>query len=84
MRTGFGDDLCRDWIEREILALSEYMLTGAATIPEPRTLRVGDTEVPVGAYIEAPVSFVFQGQSFDSTATFVLRDGRLFWIGTCR
>lgn len=72
-------DLCRTYIEREILALVDYRLTGAITGPVPTTF--GSTTVDV---YSGPVSFSYQGQSFDSTATFAINDGAVRWFTTCR
>jgi uncharacterized metal-binding protein YceD (DUF177 family) len=84
LRDAFGAELCRSWVEREILAVSDYQLTGAITGPSARTLSVGDTVIPVESYYEAPVSFTFQGQSFDTMANWVVEDGTVYWIGECR
>jgi len=72
-------DLCKTYIEREILALVDYRLTGAVTGPVPTTF--GPTTVDV---YSGPVSFTYQGQSFDSTATFALVGGQVRWFTTCR
>ena len=72
-------DLCRTYIEREILALVDYRLTGAVTGPSPTTF--GSTSVDV---YTGPVAFTYQGQSFDSTATFALDNGEVRWFTTCR
>jgi len=80
----FGAQLCRNWIEREILALSDYQVTGDIAGPFSRTLSVGDAAIPVENYYEGQVSFTFQGQSFDAQATWVIADGQVFWVGECR
>jgi hypothetical protein len=72
-------DLCTAYIEREILALVDYRLTGAVTGPVATTY--GSTMVDV---YSGPVSFTYQGQAFDSTATFGLVDGEVRWFTTCR
>jgi hypothetical protein len=72
-------DLCRAFIEREIVALGDYRLTGDVTGPVATTF--GSTTVDL---YTAPVSFTYQGQSFDSTATFALVDGQVRWFTTCR
>jgi hypothetical protein len=72
-------DLCRAYIEREILALVDYRLTGAVTGPAPTTF--GSTTVDV---YSGTVSFSYQGQPFDSTATFALVGGQVRWFTTCR
>ena len=79
-----GADLCRGFVENEITAISDYRLTGAVSGPSARSLTVGDTQVNVDDYYEAPVSFTFQGQSFDATATFAVIDNVIYWIGECR
>ena len=80
----FGADICRTFVENEIVALSEYTLTGEVSGPFSRSLNVGDDQIDVDSYYEAPVRFTFQGQSFDQTATFVVADGQVYWIGACR
>lgn len=67
----FSEDLCRSFVEREILAVGDYHLTGPITSE-------GD-----GRYA-APVTFTFQGQTFDSTAGWKLLDGDVRWLATCR
>ena len=79
-----GADLCRGFVENEITAISDYRLTGAVSGPSARSLTVGDTQVNVDDYYEAPVSFTFQGQSLDATATFAVIDNLIYWIGECR
>lgn len=80
----FGADICRAFIENEIVALSEYTLIGDVSGPFARSLNVGDQQIDVDRYYEAPVQFTFQGQSFETTATFVAQDGLVYWIGDCR
>jgi len=67
----FGADLCRSFVEREVLAIVDYHLTGPVTSE-------GDDRYA------APVTFTFQGQSFDSTAGWKLQDGDVRWLTTCR
>lgn len=84
LRDVFGEELCRGWVDREIVIISDYQLTGEVTGPIARTLNVGDTTLTVDQYYEAPVNFTFQGESFDTVATFVIEDGQVYWIGACR
>lgn len=72
-------NLCMSFIDREILALVDYQLTGAVTGPVPTTF--GSTTVDV---YSGPVSFTYQGQTFDSTATFAMVEGAVRWFTTCR
>ena len=73
-------DLCRAFIEREILALVNYRITGDITGPVSQTI-AGTT---VSEVFSAPVAFVFQGQSFDGTATFAAVDRQMRWFTECR
>lgn len=84
LRDVFGEELCRGWVDREIVIISDYQLTGEVTGPIARTLNVGETTLNVDQYYEAPVKFTFQGESFDTVATFVVEDGQVYWIGACR
>ncbi|MFW2382933.1 MAG: hypothetical protein ACN4GZ_14350 [Acidimicrobiales bacterium] len=84
VRDVFGEDLCRGWVDREILAISGYQLTGTVTGPLARTLTIGETVIAVEQYYEAPVSFMFQGEPFETVATFAAVDGEVYWIGECR
>jgi hypothetical protein len=84
IRDAYGADLCRNWVNSEILAISDYKVTGEITGPSSRSLAAGSTTVAVDQYYEAPISFTFQGQSFDSKAGWVIENGQVFWVGECR
>jgi hypothetical protein len=75
-RAGGDEELCRAWVEREILALGDY-----------RLLEVVDGPVPFGelenVYTVA-ISFTFEGESFDGIGQYVAVDGRFLWLGQCR
>jgi len=73
-------DLCRAFIEREILALGNYRTNG--DIGEPVSQDVAGTTVP--ELYTIPVAFEFQGQTFEGTATFAPVDGEMRWFTTCR
>ena len=79
-----GVETCRNFVGSEITLISDYRLTGLVSGPFSRSLNVGEVQINVDDYYEAPVSFTFQGQSFDATATFVALDGLVYWIGECR
>ena len=79
-----GVETCRNFVGSEITLISNYRLTGMVSGPFSRSLNVGEVQINVDDYYEAPVSFTFQGQSFDATATFVALDGVVYWIGECR
>ena len=73
-------DLCRAFIEREILALGDYRATG--TVTGPLEHEVAGTLVT--DFHSLPVAFEFQGQTFDGTATFAPVDGQMHWFTECR
>lgn len=72
-------DLCRAFIEREILELRDYRLTGDITGPVATTFGSMTVEM-----YTAPVAFTFQGTAFDGSASFALLDGEVRWFATCR
>lgn len=72
----FGADLCRDFIESEILLLEDYRISGDVT-------RIEDTGSGPVEQFEAPVTFTFQGSEFDANAMFAIDDG-VRWFGECR
>ena len=84
IRDAFGAELCRSWVDREILAIGDYKLTGEITGPSSRSLTAGDTTIAVDEYYEAPVSFTFQGEAVDGKAAWVVDNGQLYWVGECR
>lgn len=77
-------DLCRGYIEREILALDDYRLIGPVEGPFVRTFPSQGGEITVEQAFNAPVSFNFQGQSFDVTGGFAIEDGQVYWFTECR
>jgi hypothetical protein len=80
----YGEDLCRAWTEREILALDEYQTTGPFSELGETTVNLPDGAVPVAELFEVPISFVFQGQFFEDNASFAREDGLIYWLGNCR
>ncbi len=82
---GSGEQLCRDFVEREILALGEYQLVGEITGPVSKVIETVAGTVTIDNIYETGVSFTFSGESFDSRADFVVdSDGRVSWLGVCR
>ncbi len=81
---GFGPALCRSWIEGEILLLGDYALAGPVEGPRDQSFT---TPAGTGTIVDAfaaPVSFVFQGQSFDGEGGFAQIGNDMFWLGQCR
>lgn len=83
MILGYGEDLCRTFINNDILALTQYTLIGSVVGPVAKTLNTAVGTVTVEGIYEAETSFVFQGTQFDAQADFVLGD-QITWIATCR
>lgn len=75
----YGEDLCRTFVEREILALENYRATGPVTGPDPSQFGSADIDV-----YRVPVAFTFQGADFTSDAAFAFEDGVVHWFATCR
>lgn len=75
----YGQDLCRSFVEREILALEDYRSTGAVTGPDAS--QFGSVDIDV---YRVPVAFTFQGEEFASEAAFAFADGVVHWFATCR
>jgi hypothetical protein len=80
----YGDELCRAWTEREIMALGEYQLTGPVAGPEDVAVSADGATVEVSDLFVAPVRFAFQGESFDAQGQFAPVDGVIHWLGVCR
>lgn len=72
-----GEDLCRAWVESEIMALSDYTLHEVTGGPE--------TVNGIPDVYSAAVSFTYQGQVFDDgSGQYALVDGTFRWLGVCR
>ena len=74
-----GEELSRSFIEREILALVDYRLTGGVTGPESQTVAGSTFDV-----YSAPVAFTFSGEDFDASADFAFENGEVRWLTQCR
>ena len=81
---GFGLDLCRNWIEAEILQLGDYQLTGPAEGPRDQSFTTPAGTGTIADAYSAPVSFTFQGQLFDAEGDFALIGTEMYWLGQCR
>ncbi len=81
--SGFGEDLCRSWVEDEIMALEGYRAVGDVTGPTSGSLDTPSGPVEFGERYSVPIAFTFQGQEFEATADFVVEDGTAYFTGTC-
>lgn len=79
----YDPELCRGWVEREIVGLEDYRLVGEVT----ETVRSFDTPsgpVTVDPVYLAEVAFVFQGQPFQASGLYAPLEGEMRWFGECR
>lgn len=81
---GYTSEVCEAWVSSEIMALSDYGLTGDPTGPVDKTVNLAGQTATIADVYSAPVSFTFQGESFDSTADFALVNGVMRWLGSCQ
>jgi hypothetical protein len=79
----FGEELCRAYVDREVVLIRDYTLTGPIEGPTPRVFETSGGEVTVDVYT-APVTFTFQGQQVDTTGAFAIVDGEVRWFTECR
>ena len=81
---GFGPDVCRNWVEAEILQFSDYELTGLAEGPGDQSFSTPAGSGVIENAFSAPIHFTFQGQGFDAEGGFALIDTEMYWLGQCR
>jgi hypothetical protein len=79
----YPTDACETWVDDEIMALSDYRLTGDPSGPVDKNVTIAGRQVTIPDVYSAPVSFTFGGQDFESSADFSLVDGVVYWLGMC-
>lgn len=75
-RADGDEELCRAWVEREILALSDYELGEVIEGP----VAFGELE----DVFTVAITFTFEGEPFDGIGQYAVVDGRFLWLGQCR
>lgn len=80
---GFGSDVCRNWVETQIMALVDYRSAGNASGPTPGSLQTPNGVIVFDERFSVPISFTFNGQDLETTADFVILDGEVYFTGTC-
>ncbi len=80
----FGEDLCRAWVTREIMALSQYQLVSEDGGPADRSFNFPGGSKTITDVFDATVSFVFEGQIFTNPTNFALVNSEMYWLGQCR
>ena len=83
VKEGFGEDLCRRWVEREIMQLVDYTLLSVNTGPLAKQLTMPTGSVTVADLYDVTVSFTFQGELFVTDSDFGLVGSEMYWLGTC-
>ena len=81
---GFGPDLCRSWIEQDILTLEDYQLTSEVEGPHDQSFTTPAGTGTIENAYSADVTFSFQGQLINGAAGFASFDGVMHWLGQCR
>jgi hypothetical protein len=84
VKDGYGFDLCRDWVAREIATLESYQLTGPLIGPSSATIATNGGTFEVDDLYSGPISFVYQGAFFEDQAQFAVQEGSIYWLGICR
>lgn len=84
VRDAFGEALCRDWIEREVMLLSEYRLVSVDGGPMSKQLALPGGNRTIPDIYDATVSFVFNGEMFTNPTDFALVGTEMHWLGQCR
>lgn len=84
VKDGYGSDLCREWVAREIAALESYELTGPLVGPSTATISTESGTFEVDDLYSGPISFVYQGAFFEGQAQFAVQGGSIYWLGICR
>ena len=84
VKDGYGSDLCREWVAREIAALESYELTGPLVGPSSATISTESGTFEVDDLYSGPISFVYQGATFEGPAQFAVQDSSIYWLGICR
>jgi len=82
--TGWGADLCSAWVDREIMELSDYTFVSLVSGPVTQTVTTPNGTATILDYFTASVTFVFQGETFNSDGGYALIDGEMYWLGQCR
>lgn len=78
VKATYDEDVCRAYIEEEILSLEDYRATGPVTGPFASEFE----GFQVTTY-EVAVAFTFEDVDFDSSASYSLTEGVVRWFARC-
>ena len=80
----WGEDLCRGWVDREIMALAQYTLVSVDQGPLTQTVTTPAGSVTITDFYSTTVTFRFEGEPFETTGAFGRLDGDMYYLGQCR
>lgn len=80
---GFGQDVCRSWVETQIMALVDYRMAGEVSGPTTGALDTPGGRIVIDERYSVPIAFRFGGQDQQTTADYVIIDGTVYFTGTC-
>lgn len=84
VREGWGEELCRAWVEREIMQLSAYTLVSVTGGPVAIRFDTPAGRVTVSDVYDAVVRFQFQGEALSAEVDYALVGRQMHWLGQCR
>ena len=79
-----GEELCRAWVEREVVNLNDYQIVGEISGPADEMFTAPDgSQFAIADTFSTTVTFTIQGENFESEAGFALVESVMHWLGTC-
>lgn len=84
VKEGYGEDLCRAWVEREVMQLMEYVLVSVNSGPLATQFALPTGAVTVADVYDVTVSFTFQGQPFTTDSGYAPVGVEMHWLGACQ
>ena len=79
-----GAELCRGWVQREVIVLDDYEIAGEITGPADQMYTAPDgSQFAIADTFSTTVTFTIEGANFESEAGFALVEGVMHWLGTC-
>ena len=80
---GFGTEVCRTWVETQVMGISAYVQIGPVIGPTSGSLGTPGGDASFEVVYSAPVTFEFSGATFAANPDFVLEDGTVYFTGAC-
>lgn len=83
IKEAFGEDACNAWIDTQIMGLANYTATSDPEGPTRGSLSTPTGTIEFDNRYSVAVTFDFGGQSFDSTADFIVDGEAVYFTGNC-